>query len=453
MTLSEWQCLGSYLEQQTLKVYHGADVIVCGAGPAGVMAALAAARGGARTLLIDAFGVPGGNMTSGLPLLGLHDGQRPTTGGIPRQFLERVAGYGGVTGDFRRQSCVVPDPEIIKLVLLEMLQEAGVELLLHTVVSRALLADNARRIRGVVIEAKGGRRVLCGSQFIDATGDADVAASAGVPCEKGPGNNGKTQSMTLMFTVGNVQMDRFAAWGGYNRAVALYRQLSAAEGFRNPRRTDLSGFWHTSNRPGEFALNVTRVVSLDGTDAKQLTQAEIEGRYQAWEFLNRFLRPHVPGFEQAYMVSTAVKIGVRESRRIIGEYVLTEEDIISFRKFADTIAVGCYPIDIHSPGGDGTRYIPEQFYGGKYYTIPWRCLLPVGLDNLLVAGRCISATHEALSAIRVMPIVMCMGQAAGTAAAVAVQASIDVRHVDVAAIQNALRCSGAVLSAEDAPTE
>ena len=140
---------------------------------------------------------------------------------------------------------------------------------------------------------------------------------------------------------------------------------------------------------------MTRVVNRDGSDAESLTSAETDGRMQAWEFLEKFLKPHIPGFENAYMVWTAAKIGVRETRQIVGEYVLTEEDVASFRKFDDAIACGAYAIDIHSPTGDGTRFVPHEFYGGRYWTVPYGCIVPLSIDNLLVAGRCLSATHEA----------------------------------------------------------
>ena len=443
------QPVGSYVETKTLPVYEPAEVIVCGAGSAGIVAALASARNGAKTLLVDPFGSPGGTMVSGLPLLGFYDGARPMVGGIPRELLKRLASAGGMTGDPDRQDAVTIDPELLKFVALQMLTEAGVELLLHTYVCDALV-DEESRLWGIVVEGKGGRRVLRAKRFVDATGDADVAVYAGVPFAIGRESDGAVQSLTMMFTVGNVDLERFNAWGGYKRARDLWVTLQADGKFRNPRRTDLSGFWHVNNRAGELSLNVTRITGVNAGDPQQLTYAEIEGRRQVWEFLYDFLKPHVPGFENAYIVYTASKVGVRETRRIVGEYVLTEEDVVTFRKFDDAIALGCWPIDIHSPSGDGTRYLRNHFYGGKHYTIPWRCLIPKKVDNLLVAGRCISATHEALSAVRVMAQTMCMGQAAGTACAMSIEANVTPRELDVPALLDRLRSMGAVLNADDA---
>ena len=188
--------------------------------------------------------------------------------------------------------------------------------------------------------------------------------------------------------------------------------------------------WGAPSRVGERASNVTRVLHADGADAHSLSKAEVEGRMQAWEFLNRFLHPHIPGFEHAYISWTTAKVGVRETRRIVGEYVLTRDDIWNFVKFPDAILCGSYPIDIHSPTDDQTEYPENHFYGGKYWTVPYRSLVPLKIDNLLVAGRCLSATHEALSAVRVMANTIAMGEAAGYAAALCLKNRVTARELD-----------------------
>ncbi|MDR3708693.1 MAG: FAD-dependent oxidoreductase [Capsulimonadaceae bacterium] len=431
------------LETLSTPVEEAVDVLVLGSGSAGIGAALAAARLGAKTLIVDPAGYPGGTLVSGLPLLGFHDGEKQVVYGIASEMFNRLKALGAAMGDVSRSTCVNVDPERLKLLIIEMLAEAKVSLRLHTLFARAVTSEGT--ITHAVVEGKAGRRALAAKIFIDATGDGDLAESAGAPMEKGRREDGKMQSMTLMFAVGNIDTTRYEEWGGYDRMVREYIKVSESEHFRNPRRTDLSGSWGSANRIGERAFNVTRILGYDGSDAKSLTEAEIEGRTQAWEFLERFLKPHVPGFENAFISWTAGKIGVRETRRIVGEYVLNENDIVSFRKFDDTVVCGSYPIDIHSPTGDGTRFLPGEFYGGRYWTIPYRSLVPLNVDNLLVAGRCLSATHEALSAVRCMANTIAMGEAAGTAAALALREGKSPRNLDVRCLQTELIARGAWL--------
>ena len=281
-----------------------------------------------------------------------------------------------------------------------------------------------------MVEGKGGRRALRAPFFIDATGDADLALAAGVPVESGRPGDGLMQAMTLMFGVGNIDKEKFAKWGGYPALERRYVELAAELGLRNPRRDSLSGMWGAQSRHGEYAFNVTRILGADGSNAVSLTKAEIEGRLQVWEFVERFLAPHIPGFENSYVVWTAAKIGVRETRRIVGEYVLTRDDIWNFVKFPDTINCGAYPIDIHCPLGEVGEFPIGHFYGGNYWTIPYRSLVPLGIDNLLVAGRCLSATHEAMAAARVMANCLGTGEAAGYAAALCIKENTTPRQLD-----------------------
>jgi len=198
-----------------------------------------------------------------------------------------------------------------------------------------------------------------------------------------------------------------------------------------------------TTRKGEIHFNTTRVIMVDGTKAKDLTYAEVEARRQMVELV-KFLREKVPGFKNAYLLTSGVQIGVRETRRIIGEYILTGSDIIRARKFKDSIARGSYPIDIHNPTGEGT--VIKRLPPGEFYDIPYRCLVPKKVDNLLVAGRCISSTHEAQAAVRVMPIVVAIGQAAGTAAALAVKLNVYPRKINVSSLQETLKKQGVILA-------
>ena len=426
----------SILETLTTPVENVGDVLVIGAGSAGIAAALAAARSGAKTMLVDPAGFPGGTLVSGLAILGCYDGEKQVVRGLFQEIVDRLKARDGVEGDPTQTTAINVDVEKLKILLLEMLHEAGVEMRLHTFFSRAEM--DGTKIRAAVVEGKGGRTALIAKQFIDATGDADLALAAGVPVEKGRKQDGKVQPMTMMFAVGNIDKAAFAAWGGYPKLEELYCEVATREGFRNPRRANLSCIWGPSSRTGEFAFNVTRVLESDGSNSRSLSLAEIEGRLQVWEFMEKFLKPHVPGFAHSYIVWTAAKIGVRETRRIVGEYVITRDDIWNFVKFKDAINCGSYPIDIHSPTDSTTEFPMDHFYGGKYWTIPYRSLVPLNVENLLVAGRCLSATHEAMAAVRCMANTIGMGEAAGFAAARCVRNGVTPRTIDYRDVQRAL---------------
>ncbi|PAW78144.1 MAG: hypothetical protein B9S32_08085 [Verrucomicrobia bacterium Tous-C9LFEB] len=430
-------------ETLTTPIEYAGDVLVIGAGSAGVGAALAAARSGKKTTLVDPAGFIGGTLVSGIPIGGCYDGEKQVVKGIFHEMWERLHALDGCDDHPDQTTWLNIDPEKLKIVLLEMLGEAGVQLRLHTFFSRASM--NGSSINAAIVEGKGGRLALQAGLYIDTTGDADLAISAGVPIAKGRTLDGKMQPMSLIFAVGNIDLDRFQKWGGYGKMESVWNEISVREHFRNPRRGNLSGMWGSPERSGERTFNVTRVTGLDGSDAHTLSRAEVEGRRQAWEFLYDFLQPHIPGFEKSFVSWTSAKIGVRETRRIVGEYILTRDDIWNFVKFPDAINCGSYPIDIHSPTDATTDYPTDHFYGGKYWTIPYRSLVPLKVDNLLVAGRCLSATHEALSAVRVMANTMGMGEAAGFAAALALQHKTTPRRLDARLVQDAMLQHGAWL--------
>jgi hypothetical protein len=395
-----------------------AQVLVAGGGAAGIAAAVAAARRGASTLLIERYGFLGGMATAGLvnPFMMWEPGAEPLVGGIFQEMLDRMAALGGYSCPRQPNAF---DPEVFKAVADELCLEAGVELRLHTVVTSATVRN--ARVSSVRTESKSGAERRRARVYIDCTGDADLAYRAGVQCDYGRAEDGMAQPMTLNFRMANVDVERMPPKDEINR---LY-DAAKAEGRVSCPRENVLFFY--AIQPGVVHFNTTRVTGKSGVDAGDLTSAEIEARRQARELVS-FLVSSVAGFENAYLQQTAAQIGIRETRRIRGEYTLTADDVLAARKFPDGIARCSYPIDIHSPTGAGTiiRDVPR----GDHYEIPYRCLVPIGVDNLLVAGRCVSATHEAQASLRVMPQCFAMGEAAGTAAALAVERSIPPREVD-----------------------
>ena len=415
-----------------------AEAIVCGGGPAGLCAAVAAAQEGADVLLIERYGFLGGVATAGLVTIFMpyYTGGEQIIKGLFQEMLDRLDAAGGWShrhDDWTRSDAF--DPEIMKLVAQEMLEEAGVRLRLHTMLVDAV-ADKGHVDR-VLLASKSGWEAAEASLFIDATGDGDLAVRAGAEYEQGRPEDGLSQPMTLMFRMAGVDEQRIPPREEIN---ALYDEAKAAGEIDNPRENVL---WFYTTRPGEIHFNTTRIIKRDGTSAADLTEAELEGRRQVKQMVH-FLTEKVPGFENAHLIVTATQVGVRESRRITGEYVLTAADVLGARKFSDGIARGCYSIDIHNPEGTGTviKELPE----GESYDIPYRCLCPRGFENLLVAGRPISATHEAHSSLRVMPIAAAIGEAAGVAAAMCVANEQTVPEVDVAALRERLLRRGASLS-------
>jgi hypothetical protein len=392
------------------------DVVVVGAGSAGATAAIAAARTGARTLLVDRMGFLGGISTAVLDTFYAFytPGEVPkrVVGGIGWEVAGRLTAAGAAferPNTYGAGTGITYDPEVLKRLWETLVLDAGAEVLLHTWVTGVEL-DADRRVRALSVFNKGGAGRVEAAVVVDASGDADVAAWAGVPFDD-PAANGQIQSLSTVFRLAGVDVERAEAFG--KRALwARMREASGSGAYRLPR---IEGSWHRTPQPGVVMALMTRVPRVDATDPRQLTRAEIEGRRQASEYA-RFLREQVPGFERAVMVSTSPAIGVRESRRVHGRYRLEAGDVLAGRRFEDEIALCGAPIEDHHAGAD-TRwsYVPD----GGVYGIPYRCLLPQLVEGLLVAGRCFSATHDAHASARSMGTCMSMGQAAGTAAALA----------------------------------
>jgi hypothetical protein len=454
------------LPARTAEVVAKPDILVVGGGPAGLGAALGAAGAGAEVLLAERYGFLGGNATAALvmPLMSSftqrgrpmhvdltqllptdHGPGEPVVAGAFRQFLKRLVEAGGAIVPSEQTGFVVPfDPEVFKLVALDLLDEAGVTFLLHAFATDVIGHHGPE---GVVFETKSGPLVVKARVVVDCTGDGDIAARAGAAFEVGREGDHLVQPMTLMFRVVEFERRAFAAyarahpdqWRGVHGLWDLIAQARAAGELDLPREDVL--FFGTP-REHELSVNSTRVTGVLGTDVWDLTYAEWQSRRQMRQ-IAAFLRRYVPGFDHSYVVQSGVHIGVRETRRIVGEYQLTAADVLEARKFDDVIARGAYPIDIHSPTGSGT--ILQRLPTGEAYDIPLRCLLPQGVDRLVVAGRCISGTHEAHSSYRVMPIAMATGQAAGVCAALAARADKTPRDLPAAQVQRELRRQGADL--------
>jgi len=411
------------------------DVVVVGGGFAGVAAAIAAARGGAAVLLTERNHCLGGAASHCLvnPFMpywtDTTEGQVDLARGIFREICQRLEQKNAMAW---RQSFL---EEELKLILQEMVLEAGVELLYHVELFEVKRED--AHIRSLTFAARSGPLQVTADAYVDATGDALLAHLAGCPTVSGRESDGLCQPMTLCFRLGNVDTERFyASYGALKEAHA--KSLAAGE-LINPRENILV---FSTPAPNVLHFNTTRVVKKDPTDPFDVTEAEIIARRQVHE-IYEFMKIHAEGLENSFLMMTAAEIGVRESRRIVGEYVLTEKDCKDCVRFEDAVAACNYEIDIHNPEGTGTSLY--YFKPGEYYTIPYRALIPGGVDNLLVAGRCISSDHAAQASYRVMPTVCCIGEAAGTAMALAKKTGVSVRDVNVADLQNALIARGAFI--------
>ena len=416
------------------------DVIVVGSGSAGATAAIAAARTGARTTLVERFGFLGGTSTQVLDTFyGFYtpgSAAYKVVGGIPDDVVDALKSYGAAferPNSFGAGTGVTYDPTMLKVVWETLALQAGVRLLLHSFCTDVLMDGD--RIAGVIVDGKAGLLKLTARVVIDCTGDADVCHQAGAAYERA-GEIDPAQTLTTTFRMANVDIPRAQAFGKRALAEAMAAAMQSGE-YDLPRR---EGSGHITTQSGVIHTIMTRIADVDATDPVALTAAEVQGRRQALEYA-RFLRQRVPGYENSVLSWLCDPIGVRETRRVYGRYRLTRADCLSAAKFADAIGACGAPIEDHHAGADTAWvYLPD----GMTYDIPYRTLLPQDKTGLLVAGRCFSATHDAHASCRSMAQTMTMGQAAGVAAALAVQADTLPHELDVQWLQARLRQMGAI---------
>jgi hypothetical protein len=456
------------------------DVIVAGAGMAGVVAAVAAARGGAKTLLTDRLAFLGGNMTAGLlgNFLSFHDMQgRQITDGIPQEIVDGCIELGGAFREHRghlpnaygNAYSVTPiDPEVLKLVTQKLCVDAGVSLLLNTYIAGVHTEGGA--IVGLKIVNKSGESSLRAKVFIDATGDADLVASAGGRFLLGD-EEGKVMSISLFSRIGNVDLDEHLQyvksnpeefqlgedpfigkskkeiadglkhWRDYPLMTGHYRAVKSAQAKGEFHKNRQRVVFQVTTIPGVVVINSTSLLGYNPTDAQSLTKAALEGREQIFA-VAKFFRDYVPGFKQSFILDSASLLGVRESRRISGIRTLTTQMCVDGQKNDDDIARGSYCLDVHQPSG-----VIEHMHvkNGESYGIPYGTLIPEAVDGVIVAGRSLASERFANGSARCQAPIMGMGQAAGVAAALCVEHNLQPREVPVGQLRGILRQQGAVV--------
>lgn len=410
------------------------DLAVIGGGFSGVAAALAAARAGAKVLIVEKSNSLGGAAVNCLvnpfmPYSTEVDGKRVNlSAGIFKEIHDQLEDRNAM----RQESFL---EEELKYILNEMVAEAHIDLLFHAYIFKA--DRHGDRIESVTVATRSGEMKIEAKYFVDATGDAQLAYLADCPTVLGREPDHLCQPMTLCFRVGNVDVDKFNA--SREKLKRAHAQSLAAGELLNPRedilvfRTPIHNVLH---------FNTTRVVKKNPTCPTDVTEAEVVARKQVFEIYD-FMKKHADGLENSFLMMTAAEIGIRESRMIVGDYLLTEDDCKNCTKFEDAIAACNYDIDIHNPEGSGTSHY--LFKAGEYYTIPYRCLIPLGISNMLVAGRCISSDHGAQASYRIMPVVCCIGEAAGSAIGLAVKNNSSLREIDIRKLQNILKNNNAYI--------
>jgi hypothetical protein len=430
---------------RSIDVVASADVIICGGGPAGVGAALASARNGMRTILIENQFCLGGMATAGMVnrLGPYHNQQDIILGGIPWEILRTLINRGLAQEpiicepDNWMDYWLVFDPEGMKILLDELLLDAGVQIFFNTMVAAPIVNNN--KIDGVIIESKSGRQAILGKIIIDATGDGDIAARAGAPFDIGRDGDNLLQPVTLFFKCLNMNWPKAHAYGSENYAALV--EIAKKENGNDFILTGTDSYLH----PEETYFNCLHEYNVDGTKVTDISKAITELRKKMWKN-TEILHRYVPGCENVSLSTSASSIGIRETRRFKGAYQLTIDDVLNGRQFDDqTYRYACF-VDIHEPEpGKKSKYSDRSLKPGMSYGIPYRCLLPKTIDNLLIAGRCFSATHEALASARMMPSCMAMGEAAGTAAAISIKEHQMPGDINVKDLQKQLRLQGVMI--------
>jgi len=436
------------------------DVVVAGGGTAGVAAAISAAREGARTLVVEQNGHLGGIAVCGIPFLGsLDTNGHVVNEGIFLELIEKMKEHGACPGystgaywntpetpDRYKFSLVPFDPEYYKYVAQEMVLQTGADVLFHTYVTDVVKEEN--HIKAIEVINKSGKSLIEAKVFVDCTGDADLVKYAGGSfIEKKA-----MQNCSILFRIGNVDLERLVidlkegksirGWGEWHTRIIKQNKVNQSE----PSLVHIAGhmvfesedhettFTAVSIRDGEIFLNATRAAGLSGVDARDITAAEIQERRNVMSIFN-LMKKNIPAFKDSILLTTS-PVNFRETRNIIGDYILTKEDVINSTKFSDGVARGAYPIDIHDPDGGRTKF--SFIKDGGSYEIPYRCLLPKDIEQLIVAGKNISVTHEANGSTRIMACVVSQGEAAGLAAAISVKSNSSPRNIDVGLLRTKL---------------
>ena len=472
--------VGSRIENRVdVTITEEFDVVVAGGGVTGFAAAVVAGRLGARVLLVERKNFVGGNAAMGLQLLGTHTitGKRATAG-VVGEFLRRLKAVGGASDailDARVCSLVAVEPALVKLLAGKMLREASVKVLLHSGITNVLCDDG--RVCGVVVN---GTRGIRSKVVVDTSGDGTVAAMAGAPFELGQEGSGLLQPVTLIFRMGNVDVkaghrallerghqivnEPFLESIGINKTdyAPWKADYFNANAFRDEVKEAIAGgdlpadfpqqrvIWSNLLVPNEAMLLMAKVLGVDASKTEELSEAESRAMEMV-PVLVAFMRKYVPGFENAHLIDVSPQIGIRETRRIKGEYTLTEEDILNGVNFPDSIGLGAYYLDVHPPQG-GDKTLESMRYPLEPFEMPYRCLLPEQLDGLLVAGRCSSASSQAFGAVRVIPSCMVQGEAAGTAAGLCAKAGTRPKDLAPETLQETLRRQGVFLRADQTDT-
>lgn len=423
------------------------DVVVAGAGIAGISAAVKAAREGAKVILIDQYGFPGGMSTAGMvsPFM-KHS--------IDDEILVRGI-FEEIEFEMRKRDGMIDNgfyASAFRTATFNLLKSAGVKVLFHSVISKVNRIGN--RIKSINVIFLGEEIEIEGKIFIDTTGDAQLIYLGNFPWVKGDEETGKLQALTLFFRMGGIDFikaldyvknhkEDFFSWMTYdfdlNKIISVAGYFSIVKKAIEEKRLseDVNYIFYTTlPNSGEASFNTTNILGLDGSTSFDLTKAELAGREQVWQVV-RVLQGDVPGFENSYLIETAIQVGVRETRRAIGEYIVTEDDILSCRKFNDAVVRGCYGIDIHGQKDEQSRL--DEMPENDYYEVPLRALLVRDAENLLVAGRCLSATRKAHGALRIMPTSSAMGEACGALAALAVKEDKKIREIPIKMVQEKIK--------------
>ena len=420
------------MKEREIREHAPVDVFVAGSGPAGFAAAVAAGRQGKKVMIVEQCGMIGGVSTAGL----MSHFTGSVTSKLYEEVLDRQTAFEKRGSDAWRNGI---NPEVLKEVYLEMLEEAGVEIRLYTFLADVVVED--RTVKGAVILSKSGFEYVPAKMFIDGTGDGDMAEKAGAEYFKGRETDGLMQPVTLMFKLGGVDYSRAIFPGSFETKVDVPKGEIQELARKNMTAPLGHVLLYSTSLPGVVTVNMTNITGIDGTSAEDLTKAEIICRKQMFE-VQSFLREFAPGYENCYIISSASLIGVRETRHFIGEKSITREDIEQARQFDDWAVRGAhFNFDVHNITGAGLDEtgVQHEFKQQSGYTIPYGCMIPVKLDNLLLAGRCISGSHIAHSNFRAMPICLALGEAAGVAAALAIEGGTDTRGVDVRKLQDVLK--------------